>query len=100
MSCFPPGAVWELHLHPLRGVASGQSASLRCYDDVVYQRTDAAQHPAGDHSHSAGGQTGAPAEQRARSVRVRHAPQGSASIMPSGLYLLKHLAFRFRLLGL
>lgn len=64
--------MWKLHLHPLRGVTSGQSVCLRRYDDDWYQRVDAAQFPAGAPADPPGGETGASAEQRAHSVEVRH----------------------------
>lgn len=69
----PPGAVRKLHLHPVRGVASGQSVCLRRRHDDGHQRVDAAQFPAGAAADAAGGAAGAPAEQRAHTVQVSRA---------------------------
>lgn len=66
----PAGAVRKLHLHPVRGVASGQSVCLRHRHDDGHQRVDAAQFPAGAAADAAGGAAGAPAEQRAHTVQV------------------------------
>lgn len=68
--CWFTGAVWELHIHPVRGVASGQSVCLRCSHDDVYERVDAAQLPAGAPADAAGGATGASSQQCAGSVQV------------------------------
>lgn len=64
------GTVWDVHIHPLRGVASGQSVCLRCHNDDGSQRPDAAQLPAGAPADPAGGEAGVSAEQRAHSVQV------------------------------
>lgn len=72
LRCPPAGAVRKLHLHPVRGVASGQSVCLRRRHDDGHQGADAAQFPAGASADPAGGAAGAPAEQRAHSVQVRN----------------------------
>lgn len=73
LCCFT-GAVWKLHIHPIRGVASGQSVCLWCSDDDVHERVNAAQLPAGVAADPPGGATGASSQQRAHSIQVSHDP--------------------------
>lgn len=75
------GAVWKLHVHPVRCVASRQSVCLRRLNDDLYQRINATQFPAGASSHPAGGETGASAEQCPHSVQVSVALQGIYTII-------------------
>lgn len=70
LCCFP-GAVWKLHVHPIRGVTSGQSVCLRSWDDDMRDRVNEAQLPPdGDAAHPPGGAAGPSPQQRAHSIQV------------------------------
>lgn len=74
---FSSGAMWKLHIHPLRSVTSGQSVCLWCHNDGWYQRVDPANLPAGAPAYTASGEAGESTQQCSCSVKVRHEPDCS-----------------------